>query len=90
MPTSTLPPGPKGTLLRGNLDAFTTHRLDFFLRVARDYGDIARATPGQGPRSRACDTLPPEGDWRLCSAKTLPTTSPAACFPRAARTEGAS
>ncbi|HKB05709.1 MAG TPA: cytochrome P450, partial [Gemmataceae bacterium] len=41
MPTSTrLPPGPKGTPIRGNLEAFTTHRLDFFLDVARKYGDL--------------------------------------------------
>src|SRR5919199_5953800 len=41
MPTPTFPPGPKGTLVRGNLDAFTAHRLDFFLDVARRYGDLA-------------------------------------------------
>jgi cytochrome P450 len=36
-----LPPGPKGTLIAGNLRDFAEHRLDFFLKVARDYGDIA-------------------------------------------------
>ena len=41
MPTSTLPPGPRGTLVRGNLGQFTSRRLDFFLDVARQYGDLA-------------------------------------------------
>jgi cytochrome P450 len=42
MPTSTArPPGPPGTPIRGNLDAFTGRRLDFFLEVARQYGDLA-------------------------------------------------
>jgi cytochrome P450 len=42
MPASTaLPPGPTGTLIRGNLDAFTGRRLEFFLEVARKYGDLA-------------------------------------------------
>src|SRR5262249_23708176 len=36
-----LPPGPKGTLIAGNLREFSEQRLDFFLRVAREYGDIA-------------------------------------------------
>lgn len=40
MPTSTLPPGPRGTLVRGNLGQFTSRRLDFFLDVARQYGDL--------------------------------------------------
>lgn len=41
MPTNALPPGPKGTLLGGSLSDFNTHRLDFFLRVAREHGDLA-------------------------------------------------
>ena len=41
MPLTTLPPGPKGTLIAGNLRDFSTHRLDFFVRVAREYGDLA-------------------------------------------------
>ena len=36
-----LPPGPKGTLIAGNLRDFSTHRLDFFVKVAREYGDLA-------------------------------------------------
>ena len=40
-PKSALPPGPKGTLLRGNLGQFNARRLDFFLDVAREYGDLA-------------------------------------------------
>src|SRR5947199_159702 len=36
-----LPPGPKGTLLGGSLRDFMTRRLDFFLDVARQYGDLA-------------------------------------------------
>lgn len=41
MPANALPPGPKGTLLAGSLRDFTTRRLDFFLDVARQYGDLA-------------------------------------------------
>ena len=41
MPSNALPPGPKGTLIGGNLREFSAHRLDFFLEVAREYGDIA-------------------------------------------------
>ena len=41
MPLTTLPPGPKGTLIGGSLSEFNKHRLDFFLRVAREYGDLA-------------------------------------------------
>ncbi len=42
MPLSTaLPPGPKGTWIGGNLRQFTSRRLDFFLDIAREYGDIA-------------------------------------------------
>jgi cytochrome P450 len=36
-----LPPGPRGTLLAGNLRQFGPRRLDFLLQVARNYGDIA-------------------------------------------------
>src|SRR5215470_3231156 len=36
-----LPPGPKGTFLAGNLREFAQHRLDFFLKVAREYGELA-------------------------------------------------
>lgn len=41
MPTNTLPPGPKGTLVGGNLQQFVTRRLDFFTDVARQYGPIS-------------------------------------------------
>jgi cytochrome P450 len=41
MPKTTLPPGPKGTFIGGSLRAFNEQRLDFFLRVAREYGDLA-------------------------------------------------
>src|SRR5579885_3552425 len=40
-PTPALPPGPKGRLLGGSLPQFMARRLDFFLDVARAYGDIA-------------------------------------------------
>lgn len=40
MPSNALPPGPKGTFLAGNLREFSQHRLEFFLKVAREYGDI--------------------------------------------------
>lgn len=40
-PTTALPPGPKGTFLKGNLRRFSERRLDFFLDVARQYGDLA-------------------------------------------------
>jgi cytochrome P450 len=36
-----LPPGPRGTLVGGNLRQFMTRRLDFFVDVAREYGDLA-------------------------------------------------
>lgn len=36
-----LPPGPKGTLLGGNIRQFRTGLLDFFLHTARDYGPLA-------------------------------------------------
>ena len=41
MPSNALPPGPKGTLIGGNLRDFAGSRLGFFLKVAREYGDIA-------------------------------------------------
>jgi cytochrome P450 len=41
MPSNALPPGPRGTLLGGSLHDFNTQRLDFFLDVARKYGDLA-------------------------------------------------
>ena len=36
-----LPPGPKGTLIGGSLRDFSNRRLDFFVDVARQYGDLA-------------------------------------------------
>jgi cytochrome P450 len=39
MPTS--PPGPRGSLLMGNMAEFRRDRLDFFVRCARTYGDVA-------------------------------------------------
>src|SRR3954453_23734074 len=41
MPSKPPPPGPKGTLTGGTLHDFNAQRIDFFLRVAREYGDIA-------------------------------------------------
>ena len=41
MPSAALPPGPRGTLIGGSLRAFMTRRLDFFLDIARQYGDLA-------------------------------------------------
>ena len=38
---SGLPPGPKGTLIGGNLRQFATRRLGFFLDVAREYGPLS-------------------------------------------------
>jgi len=38
---SGLPPGPKGTLLGGNLRQFRAGLLDFLLNTARDYGPLA-------------------------------------------------
>ncbi|MDB5311044.1 MAG: cytochrome family protein [Gemmataceae bacterium] len=40
-PSNALPPGPKGTLIGGNLRQFMTRRLGFFLDVARTHGDLA-------------------------------------------------
>jgi cytochrome P450 len=48
MPNNSLPPGPKGTLIGGSLRDYKEQRLDFFVRVAREYGDIA--TFRFGPR----------------------------------------
>jgi cytochrome P450 len=36
-----LPPGPKGTLIGGNLRQFRAELLDFLLDTARDYGPLA-------------------------------------------------
>ncbi|WP_439632253.1 cytochrome P450 [Gemmata sp.] len=41
MPSDALPPGPKGTLIAGNLREFARDRLDFYVRLAREYGDLA-------------------------------------------------
>src|SRR5438067_2810031 len=41
MSRSALPPGPAGSPLGGSLRDFMTRRLDFFLDVARQYGDLA-------------------------------------------------
>src|SRR5690349_19761466 len=41
MTKTSLPPGPRGSLVAGNLRGFMTRRLDFFLDVAREYGDLA-------------------------------------------------
>ena len=38
---SGLPPGPRGTLLGGNIHQFRTDILDFLLETARDYGPLA-------------------------------------------------
>jgi cytochrome P450 len=40
MSSSAWPPGPPGHLIRGNLPEFRRDRLDFFVRCARDYGDV--------------------------------------------------
>ncbi|OWK35133.1 cytochrome P450 [Fimbriiglobus ruber] len=47
-PSSKLPPGPPGRFFSGNLHQFLPRRLDFFLDVAREYGDLA--TIRFGPR----------------------------------------
>jgi cytochrome P450 len=44
---SGLPPGPKGTLLGGNLRQFRSGLLDFLLQTARDYGPLASFRIGQ-------------------------------------------
>jgi hypothetical protein len=38
---SGLPPGPKGTLIGGNMRQFRAGLLDFLLNTARDYGPLA-------------------------------------------------
>jgi cytochrome P450 len=38
---SELPPGPKGTIIGGNVRQFRTGLLDFLLNTARDYGPLA-------------------------------------------------
>jgi hypothetical protein len=38
---SGLPPGPKGTLLGGNVRQFRAGLLDFLLDTARDYGPLS-------------------------------------------------
>src|SRR5947209_17300793 len=40
MGTTLWPPGPPGRLLRGHLPEFRRDRLAFFVRCARDYGDV--------------------------------------------------
>jgi hypothetical protein len=46
---SGLPPGPKGTLLGGNIRQFRAGILNFLLETARDYGPLAsfRVAPRQ-------------------------------------------
>ena len=39
--TAALPPGPRGTPIGGSLRQFMNRRLDFFLDLAREYGDLA-------------------------------------------------
>jgi len=41
MPTTALPPGPTGSWLGGSIRQFRDRRLDFFLDVAREYGELA-------------------------------------------------
>ena len=36
-----LPPGPKGSLIGGSLSQFGEGRLDFFLNIAQEYGEIS-------------------------------------------------
>jgi cytochrome P450 len=36
-----LPPGPRGTWIGGSIREFASQRLDFFLEVAREYGEIS-------------------------------------------------
>jgi len=42
MSGSTLPPGPQGSFLGGNLPEFRRDRLDFLTRCTRTYGDVVR------------------------------------------------
>ena len=41
MPAHALPPGPKGTWIGGNVREFADRRINFFLDIARKYGDLA-------------------------------------------------
>ena len=41
MPTASLPPGPTGTPLLGMLGQLRDSRIDFYVRIAREYGDLA-------------------------------------------------
>jgi cytochrome P450 len=40
-PTTALPPGPKGSWIGGNIRQFDSGRLNFFVDIARDFGDLA-------------------------------------------------
>lgn len=40
-PSTALPPGPKGTWIGGSMRRFFERRLEFFVDVAREYGDIS-------------------------------------------------
>jgi len=42
-----LPPGPQGSLLRGNLSQIGPRRVDFFLELARTYGPLASFRVGR-------------------------------------------
>ena len=42
-----LPPGPKGTLIRGNIGQIGPRRVDFFLELARTYGPLASFRAGR-------------------------------------------
>ncbi len=48
MAVLTLPPGPRGRLLLGNLPDFRSGRLEFFARCAQEYGSVVRLR--MGPR----------------------------------------
>lgn len=41
MPTASLPPGPKGSFFLGMLRQLRNSRLDFYVQIAREYGDLA-------------------------------------------------
>jgi cytochrome P450 len=41
MPSNALPPGPKGTLIGGNVRQWAARRINFFRDVAGEYGDLA-------------------------------------------------
>jgi cytochrome P450 len=47
IPRRGLPPGPKGTLIRGNLGQIGPRRVDFFLELARTYGPLASFRVGR-------------------------------------------